>query len=130
MVIKGGVIVRTEYGRGIGPMMKLYESGILKDAFVVDKIVGKAAAMIMTLGGVKSCYGITVSRSAEKWLKKSGIPLEYENLIDSIRNRTGDGICPMEQTVAEIENVDDALCALKDKIKELNSAKRRIQNDL
>ena len=61
VVIKGGVIVRTEYGRGIGPMMKLYESGILKDAFVVDKIVGKAAAMIMTLGGVKSCYGITVS---------------------------------------------------------------------
>ena len=52
VVIKGGVIVRTEYGRGIGPMMKLYESGILKDAFVVDKIVGKAAAMIMTLGGV------------------------------------------------------------------------------
>ena len=130
VVIKGGVIVRTEYGRGIEPMMKLYESGILKDAFVVDKIVGKAAAMIMTLGGVKSCYGITVSRSAEKWLKKSGIPLEYENLIDSIRNRTGDGICPMEQTVAEIENADDALCALKDKIKELNSAKRRIQNDL
>ena len=86
--------------------------------------------MIMTLGGVNSCYGITVSRSAEKWLKKSGIPLEYENLIDSIRNRTGDGICPMEQTVAEIENADDALCALKDKIKELNSAKRRIQNDL
>ena len=35
-----------------------------------------------------------------------------------------------EQTVAEIENADDALCALKDKIKELNSAKRRIQNDL
>lgn len=79
--------------------------------------------MIMTLGGVKSCYGITVSRSAEKWLKKSASLSNTK--ISSIRSATVpvDGICPMEQTVAEIENVDDALCALKDKIKELTAPK-------
>lgn len=69
VVIKENTIVKTQCDRGIGPVIRLYESGILQDAFVVDKIIVKAAAMIMTLGGVKGCYGVTMSKSALVALK-------------------------------------------------------------
>ncbi len=54
MVIRENRIVRTGTGMGIGPVIQLYEEGALEDVSVVDKIVGKAAAMVFVLGGAKS----------------------------------------------------------------------------
>lgn len=119
VVIKDNTIIRTEPGRGIGPILKLYEEGVLKDAFVVDKIIGKASAMILALGGVKGCFGITVSQSAVNWLKAHQIPLSYERCVDAIINRTGDGTCPMEQTVKNVDDAAKALPLLKAKLEEL-----------
>lgn len=125
VVIKENTIVKTQCDRGIGPVIRLYESGILKDAFVVDKIIGKAAAMVLTLGGIKGCYGVTMSASAVKWLKEHHVTVQYETCVEAIVNRTGDGICPMEQTVQEIENADIALTALREKMAELRSVSER-----
>ncbi|MGN1084631.1 MAG: ECF transporter S component [Lachnospiraceae bacterium] len=122
VVIKGNTIVKTEHGRGIGPTLKLYDSGVLEGAFVVDKIIGKAAAMILTLGGVKGCYGVTMSAAAVKWLKEHRVHVEYENCVDAIMNRKGDGICPMELTVQEIEEPEEALEAVRNKLAELQRA--------
>lgn len=122
VVLKDNTIVKTQCDRGIGPVIRLYESGILKDAFVVDKIIGKAAAMVMTLGGVKGCYGVTMSASAVAWLKTHQVSVQYETCVEAIINRKGDGICPMEQTVKEIEDEETALAALKEKIAELRNA--------
>lgn len=119
VVIKDNTIIRTEPGRGIGPILKLYEEGVLKDAFVVDKIIGKASAMILALGGVKGCFGITVSQSAVNWLKAHQIPVSYEHCVDAIINRTGDGTCPMEQTVKNVDDATEALPLLKAKLEEL-----------
>lgn len=124
VVIKENTIVKTQCDRGIGPVIRLYESGLLQDAFVVDKIIGKAAAMVMTLGGVKGCYGVTMSASAVRWLKEHHISVQYETCVDAIINRAGDGICPMEQTVKDIEDAEAALVALKGKIAELRGAER------
>ena len=121
VVIKDNTIIKTEYGSGIGPIIKMYESGILKDAFVVDKIIGKASAMILTLGGVKGCYGITVSRAAADWLKAHNTDVSYKECVELIANRTGDGICPMEQTVLDIDNEEAALSAVKRKLEELKA---------
>lgn len=130
VVIKGNMIVRTANGRGIGPVIKLYEDGVLEDAFIVDKIVGKAAAMVFTLAGVKACYGVTISRTALQWLKEHGVYAEYENCVDAIVNRRGDGICPMEMTVKLIDDEEAALAALKKKMEELKSAERERQEIL
>lgn len=119
IVIKDNTIIKTEYGRGIAPVIELLEGGFLKDAYIVDKVIGKAAAMIFTLGGAKGCYGITVSASAAEWLKNNGVEVKYENLVDMIVNRTGDGMCPMEQTVLNMDNDEEALAALKNKVHEL-----------
>ncbi len=119
VVLKENTIVRTLYGRGIRPMIELYEEGVLADAFVVDKIIGKASAMILTLGGVKGCYGVTMSESAYDWLKAHGVQVDCGTKVENIINRTGDGICPMEQTVQGLNDEKEALVALKKKVEEL-----------
>lgn len=120
LIIQNGKIVASETGRGVAPIIKLYESGILENSYVVDKVVGKAAAMVMTKGGIKACHAVTVSRPALSWFEAHGVMVEYDVLVDHIINRTGDGMCPMEQTVLEIEDDKEVITVLKEKIKELS----------
>lgn len=121
VVLKDNTIIKTQCDRGIGPVIRLYESGLLADAFVVDKIIGKAAAMVLTLGGVKGCYGVTMSVAAVQWLKEHHVSVQYDKCVEAIINRTGDGICPMEQTVKDIDDPEVALKALKAKMEELRN---------
>ncbi len=123
IVIKDGVIVHSETGRGVAPIIRLCESGILRDADVVDKVVGKAAAMVMTHGGVRTCHAVTISRPALEWLKRHRVQTEYDSCAEYIVNRAGDGMCPMEQTVRELEDDKDIIEILKEKLAELQKAK-------
>ena len=130
VVIKNHKILNIETGRGVAPVIALYEQGMLSGAVVVDKIIGKAAAMVLVLGGVKSCYGLTMSQSAAEYLRAHGVAVEYDTLTEHIINRKGDGICPMEQTVAEIDDPAQALGALKEKIAELRAlAQKEAENE-
>ncbi len=119
VVIKGNRIVHTEKSRGISCIMKLLKEDKLHGAFVADAIVGKAAAMIFTAGGVKACYGETMSRSALEWFAKQGIIATYSTLTESISNRKGTGMCPMENTVKDINNPTSAIIALEEKLKNI-----------
>lgn len=119
VIIKKGVIERTEMGRGIGPVLKLYDEGVLKDAYVVDKIIGKAAAMILTEGGATACYALTMSRAAYDWLTNHGVKASYRDCVDVIINRAGDGMCPMEETVLNIDNAEEGIEAVRHKRAEL-----------
>lgn len=114
VVMKDHKIIKTISGQGIAPVIDLYEQGVLKDAFVADKIIGKAAAMIMVLGGVKEVYGKVMSRAGKEFLESRGVKVSYGQCIDMISNRAGNGICPMERTVMEIEEPAEALTALKE----------------
>jgi hypothetical protein len=111
-------------GRGIGPVLKLYDEGSLKGAFVVDKIIGKAAAMIMTEGGVKQCYGLTMSRAAYDWLAGHGVKADYRECVDVIINRAGDGMCPMEETVLDLDDAKEGIEALRRKRAELMASQK------
>ena len=121
VVVKNDKIICKSYDRGISYIIKLYEDGLLKDAYVADKIIGKAAAMIYTLGGVSALYGETTSQSAIKWLNDKNINISYTTSPEYIINRKGDGMCPMEETVADINDEKEAYIALKNKVKQLQS---------
>lgn len=120
VVIKNGQIINIESGNGIKPVITLYEQCLFVDATVVDKIIGKATAMILVLGKVKSCYGVTISKSALKYLTDHNVSVGFDTCVDHIVNRSGDGVCPMEQTVKDIDSPEEALVALKSKLQELS----------
>ncbi len=119
VIIKDNTIIKTVSGRGIQPVIDIYESGVFEGAFVADKIIGKAAAMIFTLGGIKGCYGDVLSVSAKEWLENHGICVQYGALTETIENRTGTGMCPMEEAVKDIHTPEEALTALKKKLEVL-----------
>lgn len=119
VLVKDNKIINAESPKGIYYIIDLYEKGLLKDAFIADTIVGKAAAMIFTLGSIKGCYGHTMSEKAHEWLKMYHKDIKYNELTPNIQNRKGDGICPMEEAVKNISDEKEALTALKNKIEEL-----------
>ena len=108
-------------GAGIVPTINLLEAGDFDEATVIDKIIGKAAAILMTLGRVCYVHGIVMSQSAADWLTQAGIPFSYDTLVPYIINRTNTGVCPMEETVKFIADAELALKALKRKVEELRA---------
>lgn len=118
-VLQNGAISQTAPGRGIRPILDLYDAGLLNGAVVCDRIVGKAAAMIFVLGGVEAVYGLVVSAAARTYLLERGIPVWQESGVAQIINRTGTGMCPMEETVLALEDPEVGRQALLEKLAQL-----------
>jgi len=82
--------------------------------------VGKAAAFLYVLLGVKEIYAHIISIPALEVLGRYNIRTEYGEAVDSVRNRTNTGFCPMETAVMEIDEPNKALEAVREKLKQLN----------
>ena len=97
------------------------DADILKGACVADRVIGRAAALLMEKAGVAAAFGGIVSSHALKAFGKSNISFTFEKEVEYIINRTKTGMCPMEQTVLGIEDADAAYEALKQKLAELSA---------
>lgn len=97
LVIAGGEI-RTYDGRGVSDLLRLLhdEPDFLRGAIVADKVVGKAAAALMVVGGVKEVYAEVISRQAFFLLDEAGVSATFRQVVPAIVNREGTGLCPME----------------------------------
>lgn len=112
--------VYTSTERGVKPLLAWIDSGTDMSGFsAADKVVGKAAAFLYVILGVKAVYAGVISESAEKVLTENGIAVEYGTLTDAIRNHAGTGFCPMETAVKSISEPYAALEAVRRKIEEL-----------
>lgn len=111
-------------GRGIRPLLQLLENdpAALQGAVLTDKIIGKAAAMVAVLGGVAEVHALTASTAGLAFLTARGIPADARTTVPHIINRTGDGICPLEQTVQTVDDPAEALPLLKATIARLMAA--------
>ena len=113
--------VLTSNERGIKYILSLTEcASDVKGASIADKIVGKAAALVSVYLGIKEIFAEVISESAVKVLEKHGIYYEYKNKVGAIENRTKTGMCPMEQTVFEIDCPKTAVDKLKEKVASLS----------
>ena len=102
--------IYTATARGIAPMMEWIERGEILNGFsVADRVVGRAAAFLFVLAGIREVYAAVVSEPALAVLEKYAIPCSYEKRVPHIINRTGDGFCPMETAVWEIDDPEHAL---------------------
>lgn len=118
VLIKNGEIIHTASGKGVAPLIRLYEDEPekLKDSFVVDKIIGKAAAMLTLLGGAKKVYGEIMSESGFAFLQENNMEALNGRCVDMISNRQKNGICPIERSVLEISDPNEGLTKIKETI--------------
>jgi len=119
-VICKGEALYTSVERGVKPLLAWLDSGEdLADASAADKVVGKAAAFLYVLLQVKEVYAPIVSERALAVLKDGGIEVRADLVVPAVRNRRGDGYCPMETAVWDIEDALEAKAAIEAKAKEL-----------
>ena len=103
LVLCNGDKLYTSRKRGVAPMLEFIDTETdLKGFSAADKVIGKAAAMLFVHAGVTEVHADVISNSAADFLYVKGIPFTYNLLVKNIINRTGDGICPMEQVTSKL----------------------------
>lgn len=121
-VLWGPDRVLTDSRRGIAPLLERVEAGEdLRGLCCADKIIGRAAAMLLLLGGASAVHGDVMSEGAKALLEEHGVAVSFGVLTAQIINRKGDGPCPMERAVAGLADpaaAPNALRAALDNLKQ------------
>ena len=113
-----GERAETSTLRGVRPLLDRL-GGDWQGFSAADKVVGRAAAFLYVLLGVKALYAGVLSRPAEEVLRAHGIAVSYGQMTERIVNRTGDGLCPMESATLAETDPARALEKIRAKLQEL-----------
>lgn len=106
--------------RGVKPLLSFLEQKIdPQDLCAADKVVGKAAAYLYILLGIKCIYADIISEKALEVFERFSVDVSFRLSVPAIKNRAGTGFCPMESAVADIDDPNRAFCAIKKKLAEL-----------
>ncbi len=129
---KHSLAIRTKEGEtfvfdgpGISDLLRLLQeqesSDVLAEAEVADKVVGKAAAALMIMGGVKAVFADTISLPALELFASAAPDVEvtYDIKVEYIVNRTQTGWCPMELATKEAKTPEECLVNIKAQLAEL-----------
>lgn len=110
-LVVAGDGIRTFNGRGISDLYSLLTEhpDWLRGASVADKVVGKGAAALLILGGVRELFAGVISRSALGLLEDSGISFRFAEKVPYIINRKGDGLCPVEALCKDCKTAAECL---------------------
>ncbi len=110
--------------RGIAPIMEVLqkEPALLHGAYVADKVTGRAAALLLIKGGIAGLHTELISTLAREILEQSGVALFFVKEVPAIRNRTGDGLCPMESAVRGVHDPERAYEILLEAVQKMAAA--------
>ncbi len=100
--------------KGIVPLVELCEKNTNgKKLYLADKITGKAAALLSVKCGAKELYTGVTTKSALSVLDKHAVKTAYERLVPFIKNRSGDGKCPMESLSKDVSEPEEMYIKIK-----------------
>ena len=68
----------------------------LENAIVADKVIGKVAASLLTVAGVKETYTDVISELAIPVLEDNQVKYEFKEKVEYIKNNDNTGMCPMQ----------------------------------
>ena len=105
---------KTSHLSGVRPLLGWLaeDAQALRGAAVADKVVGRAAALLLVYGGVRAVYAAVISEAALAVLQKAGVAVRYGECVPFIANRDKTDMCPMERRVQDIDDPAAAFEAL------------------
>lgn len=113
-------LVYTATERGVKPLLSWLDNGPSLVGFcAADRVVGRGAAFLYCLLGVREVYAHVMSRPAARVLQAHGISYHAGSLVDGIINRKGTGPCPFEEAVLDIQDAHAALASIRRKLSQL-----------
>lgn len=113
--------IACETGIGLKPIMAVLRQDKrgFEGAVIADKVIGKAAALMVVLGGAEAVHGDLMSETAIKVLERFQVPYTNTVVVPIIENRTQTGMCPLEQSVQQVEDPEEAYDVIEETIKQL-----------
>jgi hypothetical protein len=122
-ILSKGKAIFSSREDGIKPLIDAIDtlgSDRLKNSIVIDKIIGKASALLICYFGAKKASAKVMSKMGASVLDRHGIEYFAELITDEIRNRTNTDICPFEKAVLKTSSPDKAYELIKSSLR--NSA--------
>lgn len=123
VLVKGEIVYELQL-TGIKPLLSLIEKKVSLQGFsLADRIIGKAAAMLVCYAGIENVYSKIISKEGYKYLFNCGVYVKYDIATENIVNRCKTDMCPMEKAVQNIEDFTEGYEILCKKAKELSNGK-------
>jgi hypothetical protein len=102
----GSRLVFASMGKWLHPLLDLERalSGIAMPAaelHLVDKIVGRAAALLIVRLGIRSVHALLLSRLGKEIFEKRGVHVSWEHLVDRID-------CATEELLKSVDDEEEA----------------------
>ena len=110
-VFRNGTLIFTSYGKWLHPLFEL-EAYLADHAvqpahlLLQDKIIGKAAALLIHRLGFRTVKAGILSRLGEAVLQRHGTVYTYEQLVEHIH-------CQTEELLATVEDPEEAYRLVK-----------------
>ena len=105
----------THSNRGIQDLLLLIseQPERLNGAVAADKIIGKSAAAIMIVGGVKQVHTNLICTPARELFEANGVRVFATEEVPMIYNRDRSGMCPMDTQINGVESVEECVAILQ-----------------
>lgn len=109
-----GRVIYESKERGLRPLMECVEAHLeeMEGGMVRDKVVGRAAALLLSYAKVSSVYVEVASEGALEHLAKAGIRTDAEQVVPAILNEQKNDVCLMEKLSREYSDGREFLKAL------------------
>jgi hypothetical protein len=122
MVYKSGEVIFQSASGGVRPHLEAIEElgrAVLRETIMVDKIVGRAAALLILYAGAAEAHAAVISASGKAAFSKHGMKFTYAEEAEHIKTRDGQIYCPFERMVQGIDDPEKAYLKIRAKLAEL-----------
>jgi len=123
MVYENDVVIFQSTSKGVRPHLEAIDTlgTKLKGTTMVDKIVGRAAALLILYSGAKEVHAGVISSGGRELLQKAGLKLFYSDETEYIKTIDGRIYCPFE---AMVQGIDDPTQAYHAIVEKMNSFRK------
>ncbi len=118
MVVQNNSVVYSSREEGMHPLLVAVESSgaYLRDALVLDKVVGRAAALLLCYGKSKHVFADLMSEKALQILDIHGVAYNCGQLTPYILNKDSTDLCPFEKLVKDIFDPKEGYRLISEKL--------------
>ncbi len=99
VMVKNQEVIYKSKDSGIKPLLFAYQNNLeeLEGVSVADKVIGKAAALLLIEGNIHDLYAELISDGALEVLRDTDVKVIYGERVEKILNRDQTDLCPMEK---------------------------------
>lgn len=121
MVYEGGSVIFQSKSKVVMPHLEAIDAlgRRLRGTLMVDKIVGRAAALLILYSGAIEVHASVISGGGRDVLNRAGVKLLYEEETEHIKMVDGRIYCPFEAMVHGIDDPERAYHAIVEKMESL-----------